>query len=129
MVTAAVLVVIGIGVGIEAGIGVGTQPGYGKVCGATWRVGGPYQPRPSPASLRSCPSGPHQTSRLVKLMASDGQVYPAFSYGGLRWSAKLPAGTYRAVDAPGCPFSQQPFTVTPGKTTLGVIVQWGCIYF
>jgi hypothetical protein len=65
---------------------------------------------------------------LVKLMASDGITYPAYSYGDRRWSAKVPAGTYRAVDAPGCPRNQKRFTVTAGKMTLGVIVMWGCLY-
>jgi len=127
LVTVAVLVVIGVGVGVEAGVGVGTPP-YGVVCGATWRVGGPYQAKPSPALLRSCPSGPRETSQLVKLLASDGTVYSAYSYSDGRWSAELPAGTYRAVDAPGCPFSQTSFTVVAGRVTLGVIVRWGCMY-
>jgi len=102
--------------------------GYGLVCGATWLVGGLSPSRPGPALLRSCPSGARETSGF-KLMASDGTVYPAYIYGDRRWSAELPAGTYRAVDAPGCPGRQQPFTVAAGETTLGVVVKWGCLYF
>jgi hypothetical protein len=103
--------------------------GYGKVCGATWLVGGPGQAPPGPALLKSCPSGAHDVTLGFKLMASDGHLYPAYGYSDSRaWSAELPAGTYRAVDAPGCRSSQEPFTVTAGSTTLGVVVRVGCDY-
>jgi hypothetical protein len=100
---------------------------FGTVCGATWLIGGPYQPKPQPNLLRSCPSGSYQLSRTFKLKASNGTLYSVRIYRDRRWSADVPAGTYRAL-APGCPLPGSPFVVTAGKTLRGVVIRYGCDY-
>jgi hypothetical protein len=101
----------------------------GRACGVTFLGGGPSHGGPPPAFLRTCPSGSHSPLRPWKLVAADGAVYTAYSYGQDRWSAELPAGTYRVIDAPACPAaSLKPFTVKAGETTFGVILYWGCLY-
>jgi hypothetical protein len=127
----ALLVVIGAGVGVEAGLGVGAgQLAYGKVCGVTALAGGaPLAVGvKDPALLRECPSGQPSTERNFVLMSSSGRIFTAHSFGDAGWSATLPAGTYRPTERPGCSVPGPPFVVAPGKTLLGVIVWWGCLY-
>jgi len=65
-------------------------------------------------------------TRRFSIMASNGKRYNAYSYDLSEWSARLPAGTYRAVGAPGCPGAERPFVVTAGETLKGVVVWFGC---
>jgi hypothetical protein len=60
-------------------------------------------------------------------MASNGKRYKAHIYSLGAWSARLPAGTYRAIGGGGC-WAERPFVVTAGKTLKGVVVWWGCAY-
>jgi hypothetical protein len=109
--------------------GTTTLP-VGKVCGVTALAGGP----PSavgvqdPALLRVCPSGRHEVARGFSLMASNGKKYKAYTYNFNAWFARVPAGTYRAVDRPGCRTPGRPFVVRAGKTLKGVVVWLGCDY-
>jgi hypothetical protein len=107
-----------------------TSMGIGEVCGVTALAGGP----PSavgvqdPALLHVCPSGHHEVPRGFNLMASNGQRYKAYTYNFNGWFARVPAGTYSAVDRPGCRTPGRPFVVRPGKTLKGVVVWFGCDY-
>jgi hypothetical protein len=134
------LVVVGIGIGVEAGIGVGTPAGtarYGKGCGVTALAGGPGGAVgvKRPALLHECPSGPLMAIPVlrvrglpaVRLVSNSGAMYPIERFDDTGWSAILPVGIYRAVDAPGCT-AEKPFDVTAGRTTLGIIILWGCGY-
>lgn len=131
----ALLVVIGAGVGVEAGIGVGGSGavvGYqavGKVCGVTALAGGPKAATgvKDTALLRVCPSGPARQANF-SLAVSTGKLFEVSGYQDGGWYASLPAGTYRAVGRPGCRQPGPPFVVTAGKTLLGVVVWWGCLY-
>jgi len=60
------------------------------------------------------------------IVASDGRRYQAYTYNHDGWSARLPAGTYRAVGVGGCGAT---FVVTAGKTLEGVVVWCGLAYF
>jgi hypothetical protein len=126
----ALLVVIAAGVGVEAGLGVGAgQLAYGRVCGVTALAGGPSIAVgvKDPVLLHECPSGQPSREQNFVLMSSSGEIFMAQRYGE-GWSATLPAGTYRPTERPGCPQPGPPLVVTPGKTVLGVIVWWGCLY-
>jgi hypothetical protein len=111
-------------------IGIGIGIGIGEVCGVTALAGGPpsavgVQNR---ALLRVCPSGHDETTSKFSLMASNGKEYIVRTYDYQQWSANLPAGTYRAIDRPGCGMPGRPFVVRAGKTVKGVVVWFGCDY-
>lgn len=103
----------------------------GEVCGVTAIAGGPativgVKHR---ALLHVCPSGPPVAVTRYDgftLMASNGRRYEAYRYKLGAWSARLPAGTYRAVGAFGCSGADRPFVVAAGKTLKGVIIWFGC---
>ena len=80
-----------------------------------------------PALLHVCPSGPHTVTTRFSLVAGNGRRYQAYINNLGAWSARLPAGTYRAVGAAGCG-AESPFVVTAGKTRKGIVVWWGCDY-
>jgi hypothetical protein len=63
-------------------------------------------------------------------MAADGKRHDVLTYKDGGWRAtRIPAGTYRAIGAAGCPEPERPFVVTAGKTLMGVIVWFGCDYY
>jgi hypothetical protein len=130
----ALLVVVGVGVGVEAGLGVRAAPAGqladGKVCGVTALAGGPSIAVgvKDPALLHMCPSGQSSPEQNFVLISSSGEIFRVHSYGSEGWSATLPAGTYRPTERPWCSVPGPPFVVAPGKTLLGVIVWWGCLY-
>jgi hypothetical protein len=85
----------------------------------------------NPALLHECPSGPDEVSHRFTLVASSGQAYTPYTYDNSdRWTASLPAGTYRAVNIVGCGTSvaEGPYVVAAGKILRGVVVWWGCDY-
>lgn len=105
----------------------------GEICGVTALAGGPGSAVgvKNPALLHECPSGPHEVSHRFTLVASSGQAYTPYTYDNSdRWTASLPAGTYRAVNIVGCGTSvaEGPYVVAAGKILRGVVVWWGCDY-
>ena len=76
----------------------------------------------------SAPQVRHETASKFSLIASNGRGYIVRTYDYRLWSANVPAGTYRAVGAPGCPTPERPFVVKAGKTVKGVVVWFGCEY-
>jgi hypothetical protein len=106
--------------------------GIGEVCGVTALAGGPASAVgvKNRALLYVCPSGPQEAIRGLEfsLMAINGARYKARIYSDRGWSARVPAGTYRAVDRPGCLTPGRPFVVRAGKTLKGVVVWFGCDY-
>jgi hypothetical protein len=103
----------------------------GLVCGVTALGGGP----PSAVGvkyrvlLHRCPSGSPVRGVNFILIAENGKRYHPTTYKDDGWMARLPVGSYRAFDAPGCSGPGRNFLVSPGKTTLGVVVWWGCNYY
>lgn len=102
----------------------------GKVCGVTALAGGPPGAVgvKQPALLHLCETGRHHAENLFVLVSSTGASYEAYGYADMGWTAALPAGTYRASGMPGCTGYGKPFKVVAGKTTLGVVVWYGCDY-
>jgi hypothetical protein len=104
----------------------------GAVCGVTALGGGPFSASAVkyPALLHGCPSGAPAAGIRFSLVVANGKRYKPTNYEGDGWMARIPPGTYRAVDVLGCPdrFSERSFAVTSGKTTLGVVVWYGCTY-
>ena len=62
------------------------------------------------------------------IMAGNGARYKARIYTDHGWSARVPAGTYRAIGAAGCRGPERPFDVAADKTLKGVVVWFGCDY-
>jgi hypothetical protein len=92
------LVVIGIDVANEAGVGVGGPSGVTALAG-----GAPEEVEVKhPALLYVRETGQHQAEQLFVLVSSTGTTCPAYSYAYYGWSARLPAGTYRADRILGC---------------------------
>ncbi len=128
----ALLVVIGVGVAVEAGAGVGNglSGTLGRVCGVTAPAGGVVAGVQDPSLLHSCPSGASGADDAFKLVNSEGVLYQAYRYPQTptSWSAILPAGSDKVIDSPGCPRPGRPFVVTAGRTLLGVVVWFGCLW-
>jgi hypothetical protein len=130
MVTAAVLVVIGVSLGVMAASDsdlAAIPPS--DVCGVVALAGGPAAAVGvrTPALLHRCPSG----SRMVAtfdLLAGDGSIYPAYVYAQGGWSAQVPAGSYEAINRQGCNSPGASFLVAAGRTRFGVIIWVGCLY-
>jgi hypothetical protein len=103
----------------------------GEVCGVTALGGGPETAVgvKDRALLHRCPFGPHKVTTSFSILASNGRRYRPYLYSHDGWTARLPAGTYRAVGAAGCPGAQGRFVITAGRTLIGVVVWFGCDYF
>jgi hypothetical protein len=127
---AVVAVALGVMALTTAACSSGTAvPAVGKVCGVTAAGGGPSGDRvENLALLQLCPSGPREAIRGLRfsLMASSGKRYKARIFSDRGWSARVPAGTYRVVGAPGCPEAGRPFVVRTGRTLKGVVVWIDC---